>query len=410
MNRELYISRDVVRSMIQQLKKEQDLIDSEINLKFENVNLFLMNLTSSLSDTFRHNFPTCQFSYIPLPSFYENQYTDSKEAKKILSGESKVIMAFISHIKFVERLDDRYSFDGLLNYYFKYWSDDYHEENSKLNQDILSSLDHLNSVITFKAKDIINITNSNNDVWIGNAPVTYTYLSNTNMFNLELDNGLTCKADSNTIRHCPVIHKNVEKTINEEYKKHFEFDYFDFNNVRDTFITNLVNLLTYILFTRFNDLKVLLTGENEFFIKLSNNTDNNYTIILDGTPYVLNLYIKFKDIFKEEGEKDFWHNSKNIEIKVSDVLQDKGRIVIKFTNTNQILVFNFYRNEQTKTIEFEGNTADELNDSTTQLFLYKEALKVFILYFGNKFNKGVKEYLDIIDGGLNDSLEALRIK
>ncbi len=388
------MTRDFIRETVKSIKTEKDKIKSDLMTKFTMLESMLASVGANIENSFRMNFP-----HNAIMPMVVNQGTMASlisavnDCTDLLQGDTEVITTFKRHIEFLKLVADpiqRERLDKTFKKYFIYWDNYYYSKtySKELSADgkttipnPVMSLDKLSNIFGYNVKNNIKIGSSDSDVWGSNAPVTYSYNNNMNMFDIVLDNSLQGSVRLSTINNCPELDINIRHAINRVYKSEFGFDYLKFEEVNNQFMLFLEELLTAFLKTRYEDWSNIKRKEYEY---------GDFDLVYDSDfKFSAGKYnTAFQFIFKyPDDQNGTSSNRKTISIKIEDHHSDSvDKIKIKLDGVYQSLNYSLLnKKEENSQVTFDGYTkTDSSRDTETVLRYYGEDYKLFVLYYGGQ--------------------------
>lgn len=388
------MTRDFIRETIKSIKVEKDKIKNDMMTKFSMLEGMLASVGANIENSFRANFP--QNPIMPMvihQGAIANLINTTNDCSDILQGDTEVISTFKRHIEFLKLVADpiqRERLDKTFKKYFIYWDNYYYSKtySKEFSADgrttipnPVMSLDKLSNIFGYNVKNNIKIASSDSDVWGTNAPVTYSYNNNMNMFDIQLDNSLQGSVRLSTINSCPELDININHAINRVYKNEFGFDYFKFQEVNNQFMLFLEELLTAFLKTRYEDWSNIKRKEYEY---------GNFDLVYDSDfKFSVGSYNTiFQFIFKYPDDQDGTSsNRKTINIKIEEHhLDSVDKIKVKMDGVYQSLNYSLLnRKDENSQVTFDGYTkTDSSRDTETVLRYYGEDYKLFVLYYGGQ--------------------------
>lgn len=409
------MTREFIRAMIKDIKAEKDRIKHDLQAKFTSIEDILSTFGMNLENGLRHNFPMMQMP----PLIYQQgsmiMPTIYSEGIDTLQGNTEVITTFKRHIEFLKLVAGSVSeidrLENTFNKYFIYWDNNYRysKYNQGLSEDAktklpnpIMSLDRLNYVFGYNLKNSIKITHNENDVWSKNAPVEYRYDNNSNQFDLNFDNSLTCQASLSVINDCPELDKNISNAVNAAYMEKLGFDYFKFEEVNDRFVEFIITYLTKFLIARSADWTK---------IKKKNDWDYGNIEILHSSDHLINFKNDFgykaQVVFKFKIPEDTGNNNiKNIEFVIENFnFTNECTITVKLMGVQQTLIFKLFKNESNEEpITFMGYAKNQNNSLETHLQYFTEDYKLFVLYYGGILLAKENEILNQLDISITNRL------
>jgi len=388
------MTRDFIRETIKSIKAEKDKIKNDLMTKFTTMEQMLIQVGINVESSFRANFP--QNPIMPMVVQHGsiasliNTVNDSID---ILQGDTEVITTFKRHIDFLKLVADpnqRERLDRTFKKYFIYWDNNYYSETYSKGfsadgrttiPNPIMSLDKLSNVFGYNVKNNIKITSSESDIWSTNAPATFRYDNNMNMFDIQLDNSLQGFVRLSSLNSCPELDINISHAINRVYKEQFGFDYFKFQEVNNQFMLFLEELLTAFLKTRYEDWSNIKRKDYEYGnFDLVYDSDFKFSVGSHATT--------FQFVFKLPDDQDgSSSNRKYINIKIEDHhFGSVDKIKIKLDGVSQSLNYSLLnRKDENSQVTFDGYTkTDSIRDPEIALRYYGEDYKLFVLYYGGQ--------------------------
>lgn len=388
------VTRDFIRETIKSIKAEKDKIKNDLMTKFSMLEGMLSQVGVNIETSFRANFP--QNPILPMivhQGSIANLINTVNDCSDLLQGDNEIITTFKRHLDFLKLLADpilRERLDKMFHKYFIYWDNLYYFNNYDKGfsadgkttiPNPVMSLDKLSNVFGYNLKNNIKITSSESDIWEINAPVTFNYNNNMNMFDIQLDNSLQGLVRFGTINNCPELDENISHAVNNVYKEQFGFDYFKFQEVNNQFMLFLEEFLTAFLKTRYEDWSNIKRKDYEYGnIELVYDSDFKFSLGSHATTF--QFVFNYPDSTNETTS-----NRKYINIKIDQHHSDSvDKIKIKMDGIYQTLNYSLLdRKDENSQVVFDGYTkTDSSRDTETVLRYYGEDYKLFVLYYGGQ--------------------------
>ena len=407
--------REFVIASAQDLEVEQ----KEINLKLDLLASTMTSNFTMLENMFRCNFPNLpihNFGAMCQPSISNIGIDNITEAAQILKGEDYITRSFKRQIEFLKVVSGEskqaFKFDRVIDEYFHYWSDVYFQEKYTsptlspealtLRPNPIESFQVFSSVIGYTQKKLINIENSDKDVWTRNKPVIYKFDHNTNNFLIETTAGHKCIGNSDTVKHVPNLDENICAAIMREYKEKFNIDYINYNSITENQFHNfIIKLINHLVFTHEN-----------LYDKIDNRYSYGYVDLCYGSPCRLSvnsdnisIVFKFTDLDHPNNE------NKYLEIKIENTRYKQMNISVKFNNSYQAAQYEVNKDaeEKDQLITFCGYYKQNGNDGP-HLHYAKEDWKLCVLFYGKQLIDKQDDILLQIDVKISESVASRKMR